>query len=588
MLFCLFFSFGWSAKKQETTIYQDWKKSASKYQITKELFKAVFDVQEKEKKSSRDRNNVVSSAQRFQKYAGERIRRIYIRQKDVFSGKDFLSRLGNNAHINTREFIIRNNLFFQEYSIVNPELLAENEKYLSDLSYIKDAKIYLIPVKGSKTLVDLVLEIRDKWAVGVIGALTNQDKFRIGVYDKNFLGLGNEFDYKTRYNKTTDPQWGNDFSYTIRNVDQSFMDLTVDFKDDYSQTKYGGSLNRGYISGKKYGGGVSWHITEEKEQESKNDSVTTVTTPKSKSENLDFWMGRKFDLRKSFLGFNQLAVAARQFSKDYEIRPDGVTSDTLRVYHDINYFRLVSFSMSKQDFYSSSLIYGFGVTEYIPYGKNFEIVYGRESGEFIKRDYAGISYAQGKFYKNVGYLYNKIALGGFCIVDENDFEDLTLRMQTSYFSLLYKWGEYYTRYFANLDYVTSLNRALEDSIGVSDEEIRGLSWSKKGEQKMILSTEMVTFAPWDLVGFRFAFFAFADGGYLASNENIVVGGSFASSIGLGVRIRNENLVFKTLQLRLAYFPVQQEDGEYQFRLSGEKDYSLPSLDASMPGVIQYY
>ena len=316
--------------------------------------------------------------------------------------------------------------------------------------------------------------------------------------------------------------------------------------------------------------------------------MLTETEPRSKRIDLDFWIGRKFKLRTPFLGFKQVAVALRHKSKDFEIRPDGVDADTLRAYHDVNYFRVASLSLTKELFYRSSLIYGFGVTEHIPYGKNLELVFGKESGEFWKKDYFGISYAQGKFYKNVGYIYNKVSLGGFWIDEQNSLEDLTLRLKVSYFSLLYKWGKYYTRYFANLDYVTSVNRSLEDSISIGDDELRDLSWGKKDEQKIVLSTEMVTFAPWNLVGFKFAFFTFADAGFLAANENIVVGGSFASSIGLGVRIRNENLVFKTLQLRLAYFPVQQEDGDYHFRLSGEKDYSIPSLDAGRPSVIQYY
>ncbi len=589
-LFCLLWGAGWSAtkKKNESNIYQEWEKSASKYRVTKELFKAVFDVQEKEKKKSKVRNNVSSSASRFQKHSGKRIRKIYVRQEDVFSSKNFVSRLGNGAHMNTKEFIIINNLFFQEYSIVNPELLAENEKYLSDLSYIKNAEFFLVPVKGSLTFVDLVLVIRDKWSVGIDGSFTDLDKFRLGGFDKNFFGFGNEFEYKAKYNKNNSPEWGHDFSYEIRNVDQSFMNLKVDYYDDYSKQKYGGSLNRGYISGKKYGGGGSWCIIEEKEQESEVDSVLTITEPRSKRVDLDFWFGRKFKLRGSFLGFEQLAWAVRHNSRDYEIRPDGVTQDSLRDYHDINFFRMISFSLSKELFYRSSLIYGFGVTEHIPYGRNFELVYGKESGEYWKRDYLGISYAQGKFYKNVGYLYNKVSMGGFWLDSESHIEDLTVRLKVSYFSLLYKWGTYYTRYFANLDYVTSLNRSLEDSISISDDEIRELSWDKDDEQKLVLSTEMVTFAPWDLAGFRFAFFSFADGGYLAANENIAVGGSFASSVGLGVRIRNDNLVFKTLQLRIAYFPTQQEDGEYKFRLSGEKDYSLPSFDAGTPSVVEYY
>ncbi len=588
LIFSVFFSVCLSETKEKTTVYKDLKKKTSKYLWSKELFKVVFDVQESEKKTAKTQNNVTVSAQRFKKYDGKRIRKILIKQEDVFDGKDFLSRAANKSHIQTREMIIRGGLFFQEYSMVDSKLLAENEKYINDLSYINDANFYLVPVKGSTDFVDLVLIVRDKWTIGVVGYLTSQDKFKLGIYDKNFLGLGNEFKYTAKYEKGKSPEWGNDFSYTIRNIDESFVDLTIDYFDDYSRLKYGGSLNRNYITGKKYGGGLDWHIEEEKEQKSEVKGISTISTPKSKKEIFDCWFGRKYNLWKPLLGFEGMAIAIRHKSANYLIRPAGVKSDSLRSYHNVNYFRLVSFSFNTQDFYRSSLIYGFGVTEYIPYGKKLELVYGRESGEFVSRDYFGISYSYAKFYKNVGYLYNKLSLGGFWVSDNDVLEDLTLRMRTSYFSLLYKWGTYYTRFFADLNYVTSVRRSLNDSIGFRDEEIRELSLSEKNEQKFVLSTEMVSFAPYNLVGFRFAFFTFADGGFLSENENIAVGGKFASSIGFGVRIRNENLVFKTLQLRFAYFPVQQDDGAYKFRLSGEKDYSEPNLDAGAPEIIQYY
>ncbi len=588
LIFSIFFSICFSGTKEKTTVYKDLKNTASKYRWSKELFNVVFDVQEKEKKTSKSQNNVTVSDQRFKKFEGKRIRKIIIKQKDVFEGKDIFSRAANKTHIQTHEGIIRSSLFFQEYSMVDAKLMAENEKYINDLSYISDADFYLMPVKGNSKFVDLVLIVRDKWTIGVVGYLTSQDKFKLGLYDKNFVGLGNEFEYTAKYEKGKSPEWGNDFSYTIKNIDESFVDLTIDYFDDYSKLKYGGSLDRNYITGKKYGGGLDWHIEEEKEATSEVNGVTTVTKPKSKSEIFDCWFGRKYNLWKPLLGFDRMAIAVRHKSTNYITRPNGVNADTLRNYHDINYFRLVSFSFSQQDFYRSSLIYGFGVTEYIPYGKKMELVYGRESAEFVTRDYFGISYSYAKFYKNVGYLFNKVSLGGFWISDEDELEDLTLRMRTSYFSLLYKWGTYYTRFFADLNYVTGVKRSLNDSIVFGDENIRELSLSDKNEQKFTLSTEMVTFAPYNLVGFRFALFTFADGGFLSENENIAVGGKFASSIGFGVRIRNENLVFKTLQLRFAYFPVHQEDGDYKFRLSGEKDYTEPNLDAGEPEIIQYY
>ncbi len=62
------------------------------------------------------------------------------------------------------------------------------------------------------------------------------------------------------------------------------------------------------------------------------------------------------------------------------------------------------------------------------------------------------------------------------------------------------------------------------------------------------------FSPANYHGFRFAFFGFSDLGLLSSS-NTACGKEFTLlSLGLGLRIRNDNLLFNTLQISLAFFP----------------------------------
>jgi hypothetical protein len=68
----------------------------------------------------------------------------------------------------------------------------------------------------------------------------------------------------------------------------------------------------------------------------------------------------------------------------------------------------------------------------------------------------------------------------------------------------------------------------------------------------------VLFSPVNFYGFRFAVFGFADAGFLFGTNEFVGSGDFLSAVGLGIRIRNDNLLFNTLQIRLGFFPSLPE------------------------------
>jgi hypothetical protein len=92
----------------------------------------------------------------FQRYSGRIIREVNIRVlefgvpiADTSTHAKFkLKRLANSLHRDTREFVVRNNLFFNEGEKLSPYLLGDNEKYLRDLPYLLDAKIRVIPLRG--------------------------------------------------------------------------------------------------------------------------------------------------------------------------------------------------------------------------------------------------------------------------------------------------------------------------------------------------------------------------------------------------------------------------------------------------------
>jgi len=126
----------------------------------------------------------------------------------------------------------------------------------------------------------------------------------------------------------------------------------------------------------------------------------------------------------------------------------------------------------------------------------------------------------------------------------------------NYFSNLADIGNCKIRNFVYFQYVRGFGRYSNEFLNFIP--VNGFSGFKsdtvKGTQRLTVSLESVLFSPVNLYGFRFAFFGFSDFGFLSGTNEVIGRGYSLSSIGLGIRIRNENMVFNTLQIRIGYFP----------------------------------
>ena len=82
-------------------------------------------------------------------YAGKVIRNIFIKEygfERTFSDTTkeihyFGTTILNNLHRNSREWVIRNNLFVKERTELNPYIVADNVRYLRSIEFIQDARI---------------------------------------------------------------------------------------------------------------------------------------------------------------------------------------------------------------------------------------------------------------------------------------------------------------------------------------------------------------------------------------------------------------------------------------------------------------
>src|SRR5690606_28705751 len=135
------------------------------------------------------------SADQFQEYEGKIIRSISVRQigfetsmyDSAQKTKEIKTDLANALHRPSSESTIRDHLFVREGELLNPFLLADNERFLRDLDFILDSRIVVAPV-GDSDSVDLVVVTRDVVSLGVKLGGSPPSSVKFSLYDANFLG----------------------------------------------------------------------------------------------------------------------------------------------------------------------------------------------------------------------------------------------------------------------------------------------------------------------------------------------------------------------------------------------------------------
>jgi hypothetical protein len=129
--------------------------------------------------------------------------------------------------------------------------------------------------------------------------------------------------------------------------------------------------------------------------------------------------------------------------------------------------------------------------------------------------------------------------------------------ELEYFSRLHhlerNWKQ---RFFLSASSAKQFNYLLNEPLRLESEYgLRELKNNNQlGDLRLTLKGESVFFSPWSVLLFRFAPFVFANGSYFNLKTENKSDPKIYASIGGGVRIRNESLIFGTTEFRGMYFP----------------------------------
>ena len=591
LFYLLLFSPGSHLKAQEVTpndtlskaFYDSLKVRAEKRRITSLLYDMII-VRPVPPGSARENMKNTSA---YDAYEGRVIRNMQIIRLNAFgtnidnpeeNDPSKVEKLLNSSYTKTKKFILNKYLLFNEGDTVSSLRLADNERLLRELPFVDDARIIIVAVDS--IFADIAVIVREKYPYGASVRIDDVEKGMIRAFDKNFAGMGHELTLSMPYNFNEFPYPGFGARYSVKNIGGSLANLDLEFADGLGTTTMGGVFSREFVtSDTKYAWSASMMLTYTSE-----DLDTMVQAVPLSYTYQDYWLSRAFMIDRSRV--TRLIFSGRYIRNNVFSRPE---------IDDFSYYRLQNYqlvtgslALSSQRFINTSLIYSYGRTEDIPYGYMVELLGGRENNEFKWRTYAGLKMSFGNIFTRIGYIYGGASFSTF--YNQGHTEQGMMQASFRYFTPLMQAGRSKVRTFVNLYYTRGFNRYTDEFLYLKNSDlVRGFrNDSIGGETRLVFSMEPVLLINKGLVGFRFALFAFADVGILAP-EGFASGGSYTvPAIGAGIRIRNDQLVLNTLQIRFAWYPNTPPYSEKSWvAVDGIVRLKPPNFEPGPPGVLPF-
>lgn len=488
-------------------------------------------------------SRVSDDSRQWASFRDKTIGRIDIERNQVFRPDgNWLQRTGNKTHALTRERVVRRDLLFRSGDRFDPQLLVRNMQLLRSRPYISDVDIDVRPDPLDSTRVDLTVRTRDRWTITLDGAWRSEGRTMAAIADANIFGTGNLLRVETNFSRKDFSYGGNMISYGIPNMLGTFY--TADFaagRDFYNST-LDMQLHKEFLRPTDYEAGLSYSDLKFKQYMIAQDTSLLV-----KERNFDAWGGYAHFLRPLS---SSVYLTARYNYRRFLRRPPDVAADRHPALHDRDLL-LFGAGLYRERFLTANMIYGFGTREYLATGYKAEIVGGYSWGEFGDEIYLGMNCRTGGF-RNVGYIMGGLAIGGYIDRSSGMWRRSAVDVDLRWFSDLFIYRRNRIRQFLMFNYTQGWNRnhgndeiirfTRRDGLQALDEYITGTA-------RAVLNTETVVFTPWQPLGFRIAFFAFADLGLIGYSPNVFRNDFFAS-LGGGLRIKNERLIFSTIQIRL--------------------------------------
>jgi hypothetical protein len=509
-----------------------------------------------------------------------------------------LTRLANSLHANTRKDVIRNHLFIHENQVLNSQKVADNERFIRDKNFMVDCRIRVIPVENTDS-VDLLVITRDVFSLGGSVDFYSLTAIQLGLYDANIDGRGQRASFVTLFDQKRSPLVGYAFQYIKSSVLGSLTDLQLGYSQLNETINIGleseesiyAKLTRPLVSAySRLAGGMEVSENWSKNVYRKPDSLFNSY----RYHVFDNWLGYNLGLKNRSQRARYF-LAFRYFDGYFDDLSAVETDTRKRKYNDVHGY-LAELTFYRKEFYKTRYVLGFGRTEDIPVGITAKLAAGYVRQMQLSRPYVawkgGLADANRK-----GDFYSLSLQAGSFLGVNNKMEDVAVVLDAFYYSRAISLNRSKLRNYLSLSYAELMNRETRDWLILNANQLAGLSNESAAMQASLYAlsisrrlnthVEGYLFTPGSVFGFRMAPFASAD--FVTMNcEGCKQ--SIPTMVGLnaGLRTRNENLIFGTMELKASYILPNEITGSmFSFGIRQNLRIKNTGAFATAPALITY-
>jgi hypothetical protein len=584
------------AKTDSTKIYKNIEtysgKSKFKSVVYGLVFKPVAKISKKKDVKKKGYKKLIQKP--YSSFEGKYIRNINIVTLDPFgysatdttvAKRNFLYKAGNVIHINTRTIAIRNLLLIHKNDLFNSLLVKESERLIRIQKYVHEVYFYVVAAGGKSDSVDVFIREMDKWSIIPTGSLSASG-IRVDIKEENFLGSGHGFqgDFKRNFKNGIDSV---NIDYFIPNIRNTYINAKLHYGiDGYGNFTRSLAVDRPFFSPlAKWAAGVS--VASQFRQDTLKDINLAYAPITLRFKTQDFWAGKAIRIFKGNMEeelVTNLVFTARYLRIRYSEKPPEL-NDPLHIYSNEDFY-LGGIGITARKYVQDKYIFKYGVVEDVPVGKVFGLTGGYQVRNNAGRFYLGMRFSIGNYYK-WGYLSSNFEYGTFFKASHTEQGVFTAGV--NYFTRLIEVGKWKFREFVKPQVTIGINRFPYDSLTLNDGY--GLDGFKSpalsGTRRLLFTLQTQSYSPWHLLGFHFGPYLICSLGMLGNATERFKNSKVYSQIGLGVLIKNENLVFSTFQISISFYPLIPGIGQDVFRMNSFRttDFGFRDFEIEKPSEV---
>jgi hypothetical protein len=584
-----------SAKADSTLIYKNIELYSKKSKFTKFIYKLVFKPVAISLPINKGKKKVYKKLiqKQYSAFEGKPIRRINIETLDPFgysvadtiATTGNLAKTGNKLHVKSMPITIRNLLLIRQNQLFDSLLVKESERLVRARGYVHNVSFLVTTLKNADS-VDILIRELDNWSI-IPQIIISNSHTNFALTDKNFIGLGHELRTAYTLYHHTDGNNNYNINYFIPNIRNTYINSTLHYgSDEYGNFSKSLTINRPFYSAfAKWAAGANFM------QQFCKDSILAgnlfYVLRQYKFNTQNYWVGNAIQIFKGNTEYKRTTnlITAVSFLRIRYLEKPIAMYDMSHIFSNENFY-LGSIGISTRKYVQDKFIFNFGVIEDVPVGQLFNLTAGYQIKENTGRLYIGAQISSGN-YHSWGYLSSNIEYGTFLHASHSEQGVVTAGV--NYFTGLIEIGNWKFRQFVKPQITFGINRFSYDSLTLNN-SLEGFNSSKlSGTNRILFMLQTQSYAPWNFIGFRFGPYLVYSLGMLGDAMSGFKNSKAYSQIGLGVLIRNENLVIGTFQISISFYPSIPGIGQDILKINSFKttDFGFKDFEIKKPATTLY-